>query len=191
MSALFLLRHGPVIRDTPWRYTGTRDVPLSTAGYVRAALWAERLRNTGFTAVYTSDLSRCRETADIVCLDRSVPPVPAPALREIDLGVWDGLSKDEVRARFPGEYEARGSDMADFRPPDGESFRDVQVRALAFLSDLPLDQGNILAVTHAGVIRAILCAARHIDLNHLFSVTPGYGSLHILPFSALPILQSG
>jgi probable phosphoglycerate mutase len=79
--------------------------------------------------------------------------------------------------------------MADFCPPDGESFRDVQKRALGFLSGLPRDHGNILLVTHAGVIRTILCAVQGIDLKDLFSISPDYGSLHILPFSVLHALH--
>jgi len=178
---LFLLRHGAVEPETPWRYLGQRDLPLCLAGRGQAALWRETLSTVDFSFACTSDLTRCQATAQAVLAGRALTARPLPALREIDLGQWDGLTRQEVRERHPGQYEARGVRIADYRTPGGESFRDVAGRAVAGLAPiLDTAQGDVLAVSHAGTIRALVCALVGLPLERLFHLGQGACCLSIL-----------
>ena len=132
MSTLFLLRHGAIIQHAPRRFIGQTDHPLTDDGRRQAGLWRDVLADVPFTAVAASDLSRCRETAAIVLGGRDDVPIRLdPRLREIALGAFEGLTVEEVRSRYPGAYERRGCDIAGFCPQGGESFAEVQARAVA------------------------------------------------------------
>lgn len=180
MSTIYLMRHGAIVQRHPRRFVGQTDFPLTEEGRVQAALWRENLADLPFTAAVTSDLCRCRETAAIVLADRDVPVRSDPRLREILLGGWEGLTVEEVHERFPGAYERRGCDLSGFRPEGGESFAEVQQRALAAIAELADLPGNVLVVAHGGVNRTILCHALDIPLEHLFRLGQQYCGLNIL-----------
>lgn len=170
---LHLLRHGSVAPETPWRFLGQRDLPLSPEGLAQAAAWRAPLKDLPFSRILCSDLTRCRGTAAELLRGSGRDAEATPVLREIDLGEWDGLSKAEVRARYPGLYEQRGADMAGFRPPAGESFQDLRERVLsALLPLLDTASGHVLVITHAGVIRVLLCHCLGMPLDNLFRLSP-------------------
>ena len=177
---LHLLRHGETVPEEPWRFLGQREVPLSDTGRVQARWWRTVLADVPFQVVACSDLARCRETAEILLEGRNLPLQVLPGLREINLGAWDGLSKAEVQARFPGQFQARGADMAGFRPAGGESFQDLQERAWAALEPLLAGPGPVLVVGHAGVNRALLCKALGLPLQNLFRLGQDPGCRNIL-----------
>ena len=184
---LYLMRHGQTVQEAPWRFLGQRELPLSDAGRAQAAWWRGELSGVDFIGAWCSDLERCQETAAIILDGRRFSPQPLPGLREIELGEWDGLSVEEVRRSFPGQYEARGVDLAGFRPPGGESFSDMSARAWTALLEV-LDSGqnqagsNLLVVAHAGVNRAILCRLLDMSLDRLFSLGQEPCCLNIVEF---------
>ena len=193
---IHLMRHGRTEEETPWRYLGQRDVPLSEAGRAQARRWAEVLADVDFAGAWCSDLSRCRETAGLVLADRNLEATPQAGLREMALGEWDGLSLEEVKRLYPGQYEARGADLAGFRPPGGESFADLAQRAWTGLEHIQeaagrLGEANILVVAHAGVNRVLLCKLLGIPLGNLFSLAQDPGCLNILRLGGEnPLLQA-
>ncbi|MBU4191634.1 MAG: histidine phosphatase family protein [Pseudodesulfovibrio sp.] len=177
---LYLLRHGQVAQVTPRRFLGQRDVALDAHGIIQARAMGQALAQVSFDAVVCSDLERARQTARLVLAGRQLTATPTPLLREIALGDWEGLTVDEVRRQYPGEYERRGADMAGYRTPGGESFGDVQTRAVRFLHSLEPLSGDILAVAHGGFNRALLCHATGLDLSALFSIDQDYCGLNVL-----------
>lgn len=183
MSTIYLMRHGAIVQQNPRRFVGQTDFPLTDVGRAQAALWREPLADVPLVAVVASDLSRCLETAAIVTQGRALPIRPEPRLREINLGAWEGLTVEEVNARFPGAYERRGSDLSGFSPEGGESFHDVRARAVAVLDELADMDGNILVVAHGGVNRTLLCHALDLDLDHLFRLGQDYCRLNLLSLS--------
>ncbi|BEQ14153.1 histidine phosphatase family protein [Desulfoferula mesophila] len=172
---IYLLRHGEITQSSPRRFVGRRDLPLTERGRTQAAQWGERLRGTVFQAVYTSPLSRCRESARLAAPGREI--AVEPGWIEISLGAWEGLSVDEVRERFPGEYEARGQDLAGHRPQDGESFADVAERVTPLLEALAQGPEPVLVVAHSGVIRAGLCGLLGLPLDNLLRLDLDYAGM--------------
>ena len=180
MRTIFLMRHGAILQRHPRRFVGQTDFPLIEEGRGQAALWRDALAEVPFDAVVTSDLVRCRETAAIVLEGRGVPVRADSRLREIRLGGWEGLTVEEVHERFPGAYERRGLDLAGFHPVDGESFVDVQHRAVPVIEELAGPDGNVLVVAHGGVNRTILCHALGIPLDYLFRLGQRYCGLNLI-----------
>lgn len=150
MQEITFVRHAESTYNVEQRWQGQGDAPLSPTGRAQARRFAARLASRAFDCIVSSDLSRAADTAG--ALGR---PVQQHAdWREINLGRWEGLTPEEVAARYPGELIAlqHGHDV---RIGGGESWADVEVRARRALDalrrSLPAD-GRALVVTHGGVI---------------------------------------
>ncbi len=183
-SVIYLVRHGYLVSPSGKEYIGQNEVPLSEEGVEQA--WAMRkwLEPVHFNYAFSSDLSRTERTCRIIAGDRVKSIEFIPALREINLGDWEGFTFREIEQRFPEDYAARGRDMENWRPPGGESFADCRARVMdAFRRILDRSQGNILLVGHAGVNRLILCDLLGISVARLHNIGQDYGCLNIIDFS--------
>ena len=161
-TTIVLVRHGETDWNRERRFQGHADMPLNDAGRRQAAELADVLSREGLQAVYTSPLKRASETAQIVGNRLGLPLFDLAALKEIDVGEWQGLTVDEVRARFP--QQASGEWRSGW--PNGESHEELSARVVPALLDLARghDGERILGVTHAGPIRAALGAS--MGLSH-------------------------
>ncbi|MDQ7836124.1 MAG: histidine phosphatase family protein [Humidesulfovibrio sp.] len=202
MTAVLLMRHGQIVQepqapDGTRRFVGDRDLPLDDVGRAQgreAALALARLGD-GYSLrrAVSSDLSRSRDTLALAVagLDPAPSLAVEPGLREISVGQWQGLYPEEVRRLTPGGFEARGADLAGYRPPGGENYNDVTARAMRALTRLAGEahaegegpcQTAVLAVAHAGVNRAVLCAALELPLSRVLALPQDYGCLNLLDF---------
>ena len=142
--------------------------------------------------IICSDLGRCRESARLVqdvfrTRGHAVDIFPDTGLREISLGLWEGLTIAEVEARWPGSHAARGADMAGFVPPQGESFAAVQARAMACVERWQARYPGecLLLVSHAGVLRTLLCHWLALPLAEVMRVPQHYACRIWLPEQAV------
>lgn len=191
MTTVLLLRHGEIPQAEPRRFVGQRDLPLTERGREQASAWAPLLAGLPLAGAWCSDLARCRETAALALEGCGLVATPVSGLREISLGVWEGLTAEEVRAGFPGEMERRGADMAGVAPQGGESFLACQERAWAALQGILAEsEGLKLVVAHAGVNRALICRVLGLPLQQLFRLGQDYCGLNVLKFppGAPPLL---
>ena len=101
---IYLLRHGEVEGASTRRFIGHLDVPLSAEGERQCAVQAERLRSVGLTALFSSDLGRSRRSAEIIGAPHALRPTIVPALREMDMGRWDGLTAAQIKEREPAAF---------------------------------------------------------------------------------------
>jgi probable phosphoglycerate mutase len=146
MTTLLLARHGETDWNRDGRWQGWADPPLNETGRAQAAELSEQLRGVPFDAVYSSDLRRAHETAEIVGAPHGVPVVVDSELREIDIGSWSGLTHEEIRERFP-----------DGVRPDGETREEHSARvrgAVERIARANLGR-RVLIVTHGGTVRAV------------------------------------
>lgn len=146
MATILIARHGETDWNREGRWQGWADQPLNETGRFQARELAERLRTVPFDAVYSSDLARAHQTAEIVAEPHGVPVVVDAELREIDIGSWSGLTHDEIQERFP-----------DGTRPDGETPEQHSARVRAAIERIAranLDR-RVLIVTHGGSVRAV------------------------------------
>ncbi len=176
---VLLLRHGRVQGAGEKRFIGTTDTDLDDIGISQARYWHQALSPLAIDTIYTSCLTRCRHTAGIIAGGQTV--ISHPAFNEIHLGRWDGRTFEEIKQQDPAGFKQRGEHLDTFRPPGGESFLDLQNRALPFFKQcLQKEPGTPLFVTHAGVIRVILCHVKGLALKNLFQIRMDYGQLFVL-----------
>ncbi len=161
MTRLLLVRHAESEWNAEGRWQGLADPGLSERGHTQARSAADRL-DGAVARVASSDLQRAAMTADIISDALELGPVErVPGLREIDVGQWSGLTREEIEARWPDGIERwrRGEDVGNGAEDRGV-FRE---RVLAAVTDLAAaDGGPILVVTHGGVIGAI---EHHLDVH--------------------------
>jgi broad specificity phosphatase PhoE len=146
MTTMLLARHGETEWNRIGRYQGWADPPLNETGRTQARTLAEQLGSTPFDAVYSSDLRRARETAEIVAHPHGMPVLVEPGLREVNVGAWSGLTRTEVEQRFPGGER-----------PGGETREQHAARVLAAAERIARahPRQRILLVTHGGTMRAL------------------------------------
>jgi broad specificity phosphatase PhoE len=157
---LALLRHGPTDWNAAGRIQGHTDIALSDAGFAKMA--ALRLPLT-VARVYASPMLRARQTAEALGL---FGPILDPRLMEQNWGAWEGLTRDEILSRHGADaFIAAGAKEGEaFRPGGGESTGALHARVAAFLKDVAQDQGDAVAVTHLGVLRAAYTLATGWDM---------------------------
>ena len=166
---IFLVRHGESARHESPVYLGQSDVPLSDHGRHEAAKAGKKLLKAGVSPkrIYSSDLSRASETAEIITKSlRGTPVILDKLFREMAMGSWDGELIEDIKVKFPGEYEKRGDDFRNYRTPGGENFYDLQGRVTRefhriFAEDFRDfknkggDPGDLLIVAHLGVVTVL------------------------------------
>jgi broad specificity phosphatase PhoE len=160
-TTIVMVRHGETDWNRERRFQGHADTLLNEAGRAQAAELAETLADEGLAAVYTSPLRRAAETAEIVAARLGLDLHPLEALREIHVGEWQGLTIDEVKERHPGLEDGRSG------WPGGETYEALSARVLPALVALAADHPGerVLAVTHAGPVRAALSAAMGLSYD--------------------------
>lgn len=166
---MWLVRHGETEWNREARYQGHSDVPLNEEGIRQALKVAERMVGEPIVAVYSSDLSRARMTAEIIAAPHRAPLYIKPLLREADYGLWEGLPYREIKNRYPGSIERWLDDPEGSRPPQGESLGEVRDRALKAVEEIKAENpdGTVVVVTHGGVIAMLLMTFLKEDSSFL------------------------
>ncbi len=110
-TRLYLIRHGEVEGAGTARYNGHADVSLTERGKAQYRQLRERFADAAITACYTSDLFRCAWGADLLGVHLGVEPVIDRNLRELDIGIWEGMTWAELMEKHPDEWQARLADI--------------------------------------------------------------------------------
>lgn len=151
MTRLLLVRHGETDWNADGRLQGQTDRPLSDFGRQQARRLADELAAEDFEAIYSSDLARARETAEIVGARVGLPVMLDPDLREKDWGTWEGLTAVE-------------RDRVEFAGESTEAHQERILRALQRISERHPGDGSVLVVTHGGSMRRVQTATMGMAL---------------------------
>ena len=234
VTKLYLIRHGETEGGQPNRYKGHIDVPLSENGirqmerlskYIvqnssksfKMVQSSSNLNNVEplnnieqlkLNAVYCSDLSRALKSAEIIAKPHKLKPVIMPELRERNFGIWEGMSFNEIKGKYPQEFEVWVNNPLKFSPMQGESTIEVKNRAINALNrilnevqdsskpfkivqnsstlnnieQLSTMLNNVVIVSHGGINRIILCHLLEIPFENIFRIEQDYGALNIVEF---------
>lgn len=162
---LYIVRHGTTDWNQSGRIQGHMDIPLNEAGRAQARLASGRLAPLGATALYSSDLLRAYETAQIIGQSTGLRVVRQPGLREINFGVWQGLSSPQIRERDPEVYAARRANPYDVAPTGAETWRQFYDRAVQAVQEIlaVTEAQRLIVVTHSGVCTVVGLRAQGFD----------------------------
>ncbi|MDR1676837.1 MAG: histidine phosphatase family protein [Deltaproteobacteria bacterium] len=212
MKRIILIRHGQTTAP-PRAMISRSDYPLSQTGLNQAYLLAERLQDPEYgppesKPVYfygpdlnpatlqgqektvfkpdlalTSPLQRARQTAQIVLKSCNITPRVVDDFREIELGLFEGLTSLEAQSRYPRAWAERGLDLFNSAPPEGESYAQLAQRVLPAYNSI-LDQNNkateIVIIAHRAVIQVILAAETALPLDQAPKIQIQRGEMKIL-----------
>lgn len=164
-TTIILVRHGETDWNRDNRFQGHADPPLNDTGRAQAQALAASFGDERFAAVYTSPLRRAYETARILAATRALEPIADPALEEVDVGSWSGLTRTEVEARHPEGF-ARWLEYGHGWD-DGETYEELGARVVTGLLNIGASHPGaaVLAVTHGGPIRSALAAADGVSFE--------------------------
>ena len=182
MMRLILVRHGQTEWNAGGRYQGQSNVALSDTGRKQARFLAERFPVRQLDAIYTSDLDRAKETAECVGKRLGLTVYQEKAFRELSFGDWEGLTYQEISSRWPEEAEKLFTAPDELVIPHGETFRDLQKRALDKIYSLyerHIDQ-TVAVFAHGAINKTILAGLMHIPLHYLWSLRQDNTAVNIL-----------
>jgi probable phosphoglycerate mutase len=163
-TQVIIVRHG----ETEWNLKlirqGHLDSPLTARGFAQARALAERLALERFSKIYSSDLGRAVQTAQTIAAVTGHEILTDARLRERHLGIFQGLSGDEIRANFPNEYQLHRTLGPTYVIPGGESVEQQLERNIVYLTELAEKHAgeSIVVVTHGGVLSGLF--------RHTFSI---------------------
>jgi broad specificity phosphatase PhoE len=192
LQRLWLVRHGATAWNLERRYQGQSDIPLASLGRVQAHWVGRRLRLEHITAIYSSDLQRAHETAAIIAQICSLqqPINVSPAWREMSFGKWEGLTYAQIADQYQHNL-GFFTNPIDHSPPGGEPLLQLVQRVRTAFTQLaqdvaketdPANQGDIVLVSHAGALRALLCSLLGIPLERQQQLRFDQGSLSAIDF---------
>jgi broad specificity phosphatase PhoE len=162
---LIVARHGETDWNRENRFQGHADPPLNELGRRQSEELAETLAGEGIARVYSSPLRRAFETAEIVARRLGIDVEPVEALREIDVGSWSGLTREEVAERFPEAWARWLDGHRGFGYEDGETYEELSARVVPAMRKLAArhPRAVVLVVTHGGPSRVVQAHAAGID----------------------------
>lgn len=182
MRRLWLVRHGATEWNSERRYCGHSDVPLAALGCEQASWLARRLRSEEISLIYSSDLARARQTAEILARGQQVRIEVSSAWREINFGAWEGLTYAQIVERF-GPQQDFFTGSLNVSPPGGESLAELVQRVqTAYVEMTRNAKGDIVLVSHGGPLRALLCCILSMPLERQWQLRLDPGSVSAIDF---------
>jgi probable phosphoglycerate mutase len=166
-TELVIIRHGETRWNSEQRMQGQMNTELSPLGRAQARALGRRMANEKFDHLYSSDLSRARETALAIAANTGHTVVTDERLRERSFGIFEGLNRAEMQSLYPGEYARFRARDPDYAIPGGESPRAFHERAMRCFHDIAErhDGGRVVIVAHGLLLVALYRTAHGLDLS--------------------------
>ena len=184
MKKLYLVRHGESEWNKLKKVQGQKDILLTERGVEQAKLIGKRLKEEGIEKIYTSDLKRAYDTASIIGEILKIEVIPLKELREINFGIWEGLTSDIINFEFSKEHELWLKKPEQLKIEGAESIIDLQLRAMKGVNKIINDNNinNILIVSHSATLKTIILGLLNMDISHFKNITLNNVSLSIIEF---------
>ena len=182
MAKLLLVRHGNTKLNSAQRFWGHTDIELSADGTKQAEQLRDRLAVEKIDAIYASNLSRAIATAEIIASRHRSTVITCAELKEINFGLAEGLTFDEINQRFPELAKSLADRRIRPQFPGGESSVELNQRVRKFLPKLEkhTPEETILVVAHSGTLRLLICNLLGIELQHWRQIRLDLASLTIV-----------
>lgn len=186
MKEIFLIRHGATSFNEEGKYLGITDIPLSPAGIAQSHLLGQRLKGEELDVIYTSPMLRARQTAEIIASYTKTPVKELPELKEIDFGLFEGKTYDEIKKEFGNFIDLWLENPYEVQLPKGEHPGDIKKRILKLKDTLLRGTDKIAAVSHGGIIKFLIFEILGLA-PHFWKISISNGSLtHLAFLSSVP-----
>lgn len=171
---VYITRHGTTEWNIQRRLQGWKDSNLTEEGVMRAVNLGKRLKDIEFDIMFSSPLNRALETTKLIRGNKNTKIVTHDGLKELGLGIWEGMVLDSIEKEYPKEYHLYRNNPMEYIPIQGETYLDLFNRVEDFLNEIKaMDVENILVVSHGVTIKAMLKIIKNLSLDE-FSELPVY-----------------
>ena len=180
MGKLIIVRHGQTQMNADGLFFGKLDPELTDLGKEQAQSAREKLKAFNYDNIYSSDLKRASQTADIVnYLNKEI--IYDSRLQEINFGIFEGLTYSEIKEKYPEDCKESEVNWETYNFRTGESPREMQARAVSFIKSLDLKKDNLI-VTHWGIIGCILSWYLSTGLQSYWKYSVHNGGIAVIEF---------
>lgn len=183
MSRLLLVRHGTTEFNDARKFMGYSDIELNAAGYEQAEKLSERLADEKIDVIYSSDLKRCLEMAEVISSRHKADIIACSELREVSYGKVEGFTYQEIKEHYPEVAESIATfNIGAMQFPGGECFEEFIERTSGFLDRLDMGKTSetVLIVSHSGPLKVLALRLLGIDMGHWRQFRFDNASLSIL-----------
>lgn len=181
---IYFVRHGETSWNAIMKIQGHSDVLLSDRGREQAVMLSQRLASEKINCFYSSDLARAYETARIIAQPHGMDVITTPALRELNFGVWEGMTAKEIEEAYPGQIKSWWTNPLNTRILQGEKLSEMVERCVNEVKNIikKHDNETVLVVAHGGAIRSIICSMLGINLNKQWRLHLDNACLNLVDF---------
>lgn len=185
MIEIYLIRHGTTLWNREGRFQGHTDIALADAGIQQAELLRERLREIHFDAAYSSDLCRAMRTAEIVAEPHGLKVVPVPELREVQMGVWEGMLITDIKSQYSTEFQVWQEKPTKMQLQGFEGVENTARRVFGAFEKIVAkhcDGERIIMVGHGMTNSLILSIISNRNLDDCHGLLQGNTALNIIQY---------
>ena len=181
---LYLVRHGETDWNKKLRFQGQTDIVLNETGIQQAIKVKDFLKDKKLDYIFSSDLSRAVQTADIIADNHNLKLIKYQGLREMNFGEWEGMTYTEIKENYPELVNKWFEDPSSVNPPGGESLQDFQDRVSDDFNEIINKHRDkkLLVVAHGGVIRTWLARVLKMPLEHYWSLEVDNTGISLLKY---------
>ncbi|MGM0378107.1 MAG: alpha-ribazole phosphatase [Bacillota bacterium] len=180
MRKIYLIRHGQTDANVEKRYCGWTDINLNSKGIKQAKKIGKKLSNLNIENFFASDLKRVKETAKYINKYHKKDITYLKEIREMNFGDFENLTFKEISKKYPEQREKIVSNNLTYQFPNGESLKELYDRSIKTFKKLLKNKGNILIVSHGGVIGSILTHVLSGNIENYWSVEVKNATLNTL-----------
>ncbi len=184
MTSVYLIRHGQTAWNKEEIFRGRSDVALSPIGFREAELVGDYLKGKDIHVIYSSPLSRAKETARRIAQVFNLKVQPLLGITDMSFGKWEGRPLKEIQS-YEREIYLQWRDKPHLvRIPEGETLDEVRVRAMVALGEVIQNhQGkNVVLVSHRVINKVIICGILGIDNSHFWQIGQDTASINLIEF---------
>lgn len=169
MTKLYITRHGETEWNTKGMMQGWGNSPLTELGRMQGQWLRDRMKDLHIDVIYTSPSGRAYETAQIIRGDRDIELISDPGLQEINMGKWEGLNQEQIKARNEENHFNFWNMPSKYNPEGGEDYYKVRERSFETITNiLEKEKGKtILIVTHTITLKGFLNKLQNKEIDEL------------------------
>lgn len=170
---LILVRHGQTQWNKEQIFRGSKDIELDKTGRKQAEALGERLKSRKIDAIYSSSLKRAMATAEAIARLQGLPVMVGPGLVDMSFGEWEGMAHQEVRQKYPKQYQVWRENPWKVKIPGASNIRDIQAQSMkairGLVEDNPLES-TVVVVTHRVILKLILMKMLNMEPEGFWNI---------------------
>lgn len=180
---IYLVRHGETDNNYNKTYYGSLDCELNDKGKAQSLKVKEKLQNINFQKVFSSNMKRAKETAQIILGESHCEIIEEKRISEMNMGIFEGKGHEELKERYSKEWEMWCNNWKDYKIPEGESYIEFYNRVKEFFLELLNgEEDNILIITHGGVIKSICSYILGENLDIFWKIASRNGDIILIKY---------